>query len=38
MLAMSHVDFPFDVLGAVLARNSSRLARPLQLEDRLTYW
>lgn len=38
MLAMSHVDFPFNVLGAVLARNSSRLARPLQLADRLTYW
>lgn len=37
MLAMSHVDFPFNVLGAVLARNSSRMARPLQLEDRLTY-
>jgi hypothetical protein len=34
---MSHVNFPFNVLGAVLARNSTRLVRALQVDDLLTY-
>lgn len=37
MLAMSHVNFPFNVLGAVLARNSSKMVRPIQVDDVLTY-
>jgi hypothetical protein len=37
MLAMSHVNFPFNVLGAVLARNSTRLVRAIQVDELLTY-
>lgn len=37
MLAMSHKHFPFNVLGAVLARNSSRMARAVTLDEPLTY-
>lgn len=37
MLAMSHPNFPFNVLGAVLARNSSRLVRAVGVEELLTY-
>eukprot|EP00879_Flechtneria_rotunda_P022043 GHRR01023254.1.p1 GENE.GHRR01023254.1~~GHRR01023254.1.p1 ORF type:complete len:114 (+),score=26.97 GHRR01023254.1:99-440(+) len=37
MLAMSHKDFPFNVLGAVLARNSSIFMRPLHADEALTF-
>ncbi|WIA39673.1 hypothetical protein OEZ86_005738 [Tetradesmus obliquus] len=37
MLAMSHRDFPFNVLGAVLARNSSSMSRPIRSDEALTY-
>eukprot|EP00878_Enallax_costatus_P012324 GHUV01012873.1.p1 GENE.GHUV01012873.1~~GHUV01012873.1.p1 ORF type:complete len:244 (+),score=52.97 GHUV01012873.1:118-849(+) len=37
MLAMSHRDFPFNVLGAVLARNTSTLYRKLAADEALTY-
>lgn len=37
MLAMSHKHFPFPVLGAVLARNSTQLLRAIQVDDLLTY-
>lgn len=37
MLAMSHPHFPFNVLGAVLARNSSRMLRAIQIDEKLTY-
>jgi hypothetical protein len=37
MLAMSHPDFPFPVLGAVLARNTTRCSRPITLEDKLIF-
>ncbi|KIZ05180.1 hypothetical protein MNEG_2779 [Monoraphidium neglectum] len=35
MLAMSHPDFPFNVLGSVLARNRTEAKRPLASEERL---
>lgn len=37
MLAMSHPHFPFNVLGAVLARNTSRMLRDIQIDEKLTY-
>jgi hypothetical protein len=37
MLAMSHPDFPFNVLGAVLARNSTQVARPIAVDEKLAY-
>eukprot|EP00882_Tetradesmus_deserticola_P023302 GHRQ01025355.1.p1 GENE.GHRQ01025355.1~~GHRQ01025355.1.p1 ORF type:complete len:146 (+),score=37.65 GHRQ01025355.1:123-560(+) len=37
MLAMSHRDFPFNVLGAVLARNSSTMSRAIASDETLTY-
>jgi hypothetical protein len=37
MLAMSHPNFPFNVLGAVLARNCSKLVRAIQVDELLTY-
>lgn len=37
LLAMSHRDFPFNVLGAVLARNTSTVYRKLAADEALTY-
>lgn len=37
MLALAHGDFPFPVLGAVLARNTSRQTRPIAADEALTY-
>lgn len=37
MLAVAHKDFPFPVLGAVLARNTSKMARPIAADEALTY-
>jgi hypothetical protein len=37
MLSMSHPDFPFNVLGAVLARNSVYVSRPLTAMDKLVH-
>jgi hypothetical protein len=37
MLAMSHPDFPFNVLGAVLARNTTEVARPIAVDEKLAY-
>ncbi|KAF8058900.1 htdX [Scenedesmus sp. PABB004] len=37
MLAMAHRAFPFNVLGAVLARNESTMARAIQPDEALTY-
>lgn len=37
LLAMSHVDFPFNVLGSVLARNSTTVTRAMAPDEKLTY-
>lgn len=37
MLAMSHPDFPFNVLGSVLARNRTEVKRPLASDEELLY-
>ena len=37
MLAMCHRDFPFNILGAVLARNRTEAARPLAADEALAY-
>ena len=37
MLAMSHPDFPFNVLGSVLARNKTVVRRPIASDEELTY-
>jgi hypothetical protein len=37
MMAMSHPDFPFNVLGSVLARNKTECARPLAAGEALTF-
>jgi hypothetical protein len=37
MLAMSHPDFPFPVMGAVLARNTTHCSRPIQPGEGLLY-
>lgn len=37
MLCLAHPDFPFNPLGAILARNAVRVARPLTLEDELLW-
>lgn len=34
---MSHADFPFNVLGSVLARNKTVVRRPFANDERLLY-
>lgn len=36
-MAMSHADFPFNVLGSVLARNKTVVRRPFANDERLLY-
>lgn len=37
MLAMSHRDFPFNVLGSVLARNRTETKRPIAVDEKLVF-
>lgn len=37
MYAMSHPDFPFNVLGSVLARNKTEATRPIGADEALVY-
>jgi len=37
MLAMSHPDFPFNVLGSVLARNTTEVSRAIGTDEALLY-